>query len=75
MTEDPWTDPDPQPGAFDADLAVIDPSCVEAHEGDPDAKLTVVLEIAGEDALRLQRLASERGQGPAEVIAALLRDA
>lgn len=38
MSKDPWTDPDPQPGDFDAFLAGTDPSDrsrVEAHEGDP----------------------------------------
>jgi hypothetical protein len=39
---DPWTDPDPQPGDFDADLDDIDPRHVEAYPGDPDAKVTVI---------------------------------
>lgn len=75
MTKDPWTDPDPQPGDFDADLAEIDPRYVEVHEGNPNAKLTIVVGVEDEDALRLQRLASERGQRPAEVVSTLLRDA
>jgi hypothetical protein len=25
MAHDPWTDPDPQPGDFDADLTAVDP--------------------------------------------------
>jgi hypothetical protein len=37
MPKDPWTDPDPQPGDFDADLIAVDPHCVEAHPGNPDA--------------------------------------
>jgi hypothetical protein len=31
MAHDPWTDPDPQPGDFDADLTAIDPRYVEAY--------------------------------------------
>jgi hypothetical protein len=75
MTKDPWTDADPQPGDFDADLAAIDPRYVEAVPGNPDAKLTIVVGIEDEDAERLQRLASGRGQRPGEVISPLLRSA
>lgn len=42
MARDPWTNPDPQPGDFDADLAAIDPSHVEVHAGMPRAKLAIV---------------------------------
>ncbi|MGH2842686.1 MAG: hypothetical protein ACRDKL_03760 [Solirubrobacteraceae bacterium] len=75
MPHDPWTDPDPQPGDFDADLDAIDPRYVEAHLGNPDAKLTIVVGVEDEDAERLQRLAASRHQRPAEVIADLLRSA
>ncbi|MBB4661786.1 hypothetical protein BDZ31_001359 [Conexibacter arvalis] len=75
MARDPWTDPDPQPGDFDADLDAIDPRYVEAHPGDPDAKLTIVVGVEGEDAERLQQLAARRRQRPAEVISSLLRSA
>lgn len=75
MVPDPWTDPDPQPGDFDADLDAIDPRYVEAHVGNPDAKLTIVVGVEDEDAERLQQLAASRHQRPAEVIADLLRSA
>jgi hypothetical protein len=75
MTHDPWTDPDPQPGDFDADLTAIDPRYVEAHVGNPDAKLTIVVGVEDEDAERLQQLAARRHQRPAEVVADLLRSA
>lgn len=75
MANDPWTDPDPQPGDFDDDLAAIDPRYVEVHEGNPDAKLTIVVGIEDEDAERLQRLATARGQRPGDVISSLLRSA
>lgn len=75
MTSDPWTDPDPQPGDFDAELAKLDPRYVEHHDGDPDAKLIVVVGVEGEDAKRLERIAEARGQKAADVIAELLRDA
>lgn len=75
MPQNPWTDPDPQPGDFDAELAEIDPRYVEAHEGNPDAKLTIVVGIEDKDAERLQQLAAERHQRPGEVISSLLRSA
>jgi hypothetical protein len=75
MSTDPWTDPDPQPGDFDADLAHLDPRYVEHHEGNSDAKLVVVVGIEGEDAKRLERLAEARGKKAADVIAELLRQA
>lgn len=75
MTHDPWTDPDPQPSDFDADLDAIDPRYVEAHVGNPDAKLTIVVGVEDEDAERLQQLAASRHQRPADVVADLLRSA
>ena len=75
MSADPWTDPDPQPGEFDADLAKLDPRYVERHEGDPGAKLVVLVEVEGEDAKRLERLAEARGKTSADVVAELLREA
>jgi hypothetical protein len=75
MTNDPWTDPDPQPGDFDADLTDIDPRYVEVHPGNPDAKVTIVVGVEGEDAERLQQLAARRRQRPGEVFSSLLRSA
>ncbi len=75
MSTDPWTDPDPQPGDFDGELAKLDPRHVEHHDGDPDAALIVLVGVEGEDAKRLERLSQARGQKAADVIAGLLRDA
>jgi hypothetical protein len=75
MTKDPWTDPDPQPGDFDAELALLDASMVEHHAGDQDARLRVLVSVEGEDAARLARIAEARGKTPGEVVAELLRDA
>jgi len=75
MTETPWTDLEPQPGDFDADLGTIDPRFVESHRGDPNAKVRIVLSIEGEDASRLQRISAARGEKPTDVIADLLREA
>jgi hypothetical protein len=41
MVRDPWTDPDPQLGDFDAELAAISPREIEAHVCNPDAKLAI----------------------------------
>jgi hypothetical protein len=75
MSADPWTDPDPQPGDFDADLAKLDPRYVEHHEGDPEARLIVLVGVEGEDAKRLERLSEARGKKAADVVVELLRDA
>jgi hypothetical protein len=75
MSADPWTDPDPQPGDFDHDLARLDPRYVERREGYPDAKLVVLVGVEGEDAKRLERLSEARGKKAADVVSELLRDA
>lgn len=78
MTRDPWTDPDPQPGDFDDFLKSIDPRdprYVQVHEGNPDAKVTVLPGMSEEDARRLAELAAERGISVREVLAELVRNA
>jgi hypothetical protein len=75
MSTDPWTHPDPQPGDFDAELAMLDPRYVERHEGDPKARLIVLVGVEGEDAKRLERLAEARGKNAAAVVSELLREA
>jgi hypothetical protein len=75
MSESPWTDLEPQPGDFDAELATIDSRFVRAHQGNRDAKLRMVVSIEGEDAERLQRISTDRGEKPGVVIAELLRKA
>jgi hypothetical protein len=50
MTDNPWTDPDPQPGDFDADLAAIGPGYVEVLPGNPDAKVTTMVGVKDADA-------------------------
>jgi hypothetical protein len=75
MSKDPWRDPDPQPGDFDALLATVDPRFVEVHEGNTDAGLRILVSVEGEDAERLERIAGARGKKPGEVVAELLREA
>jgi hypothetical protein len=75
MSKDPWTDPDPQPGDFDDDLATLDPRYIQHHEGNAKAKLIVLVEVEGEDAKRLERISEARGKTAADVVAELLRDA
>lgn len=41
---DPWTDPDPQPGDFDAVLRALEAPGLEHCPGKPDAKLVIVSE-------------------------------
>lgn len=75
MAADPWTDPDPKPGDFDPELEKLDPRYVERREGDPDAKLMILVGIEGEDAERLERLTEARGKTAAGVVSELIRDA
>jgi hypothetical protein len=73
MPKDPWTDPDPQPGDFDEYVSTMDPRDIQVHEGNPNAKVTILVNVRGADASRLQRIAIERGQDIDEVIADLVR--
>jgi hypothetical protein len=75
MTKTPWTDPDPQPGALDAELDRARSDQIEIHEGNPEAKLSILVSVEGDDAKRLERIATERGQQPGEVVSQLLRSA
>jgi hypothetical protein len=50
MLRDPWADPDPQPGDFDAELAAISPCEIEANIGTSNAKLTILVSAEDEDA-------------------------
>jgi hypothetical protein len=75
MAKDPWVDPDPKPGDFDAELDRARSDQIEIHEGDPSAKLSILISVEGDDAKRLERIATERGQQPGEVVSQLLRSA
>jgi len=75
MNADPWTDPDPAPGDFDADLVSLAPELVTTHDGDASATLRILVSVEGEDANRLQRIADAQGKKPADVVADLLRAA
>lgn len=46
MSKDPWTDPDPQPGDFDSELDSSESSQIETHEGNPNAKLLILVRQA-----------------------------
>jgi hypothetical protein len=75
MSRDPWTNPDPQPGDFDAEFARLDESAFEYSEGHPGAKLRILISVEGEDVPRLERIAQARGKKPGDVVAELLRAA
>lgn len=75
MSKDPWTDPDPQPGDFDAEIDKMGPDDIEHHEGNPNAKLTVLVGVSAEDAQRLSELAAERHTSVQHVVAELVRNA
>ena len=75
MAKDPWTYPDPPPGDFDDELDAIDPRNVQVVEAGSGGKVTIVVSVEGEDAKRLERIATERGQGVDQVVADLVRNA
>ncbi len=75
MSKSPWTSEDPQPGDFDSELEKLDPALVERLPPNPDVKVRVVVDLDGDDAARLSRIAISRGEDPREVISSLLRDA
>jgi hypothetical protein len=74
MSSNPWTNPDPQPGDFDAYLATVDSADVEIHEGIPDTELRTLIGVRRKDAASLRRIAAERGQRVDEVVTDLLHD-
>jgi hypothetical protein len=55
----PWTDPDPQPGEFDAELDRARSDQIEIHEGNPEAKLSI---LTGFDRLDRPSGASSRSR-------------
>jgi hypothetical protein len=75
MAKDPWADPDPEPAEFDDELDAIDPRDVQVVEAGSGGKVTIVVSVEGEDAKRLERIATERGQGIDQVVADLVRNA
>jgi hypothetical protein len=75
MSKDPWTDPDPRPGDFDAELDRLGADAFEYHDGGAPATARIVVNLRGEDALRLADLAQARGKTPSDVVADLLRSA
>ena len=75
MAKTPWTDSDPQPSDLEAELDRARSDQIEIREGNPDAKFSILVSIEGDDAKRLEQIASKRGQQPGEVVSELLRSA
>ena len=75
MAKDPWTDPDPQPGDFDAALDPARSDQIEIRAGNPDAKLSILVTVKGDNAKQLERIVTELGRQPSEVVSQLLREA
>ena len=73
--KNPWTDPDPQLGDFDAEIEAMDPREIQHHPGNPDAEVIVLPGLNNEDTKRLVELAVERGKSIREVLAEVVRDA
>ncbi len=75
MNKLPTNAPDPEPGDFDVELGTISDADLEFVEAGSGGRLSIELLVEGEDARRLSRIATERGQRPGEVVAELLRSA
>jgi len=62
--DDPWINPDPQPGNFETLTMSLTarPDQIEVHEGNPDAKVLILVSVEGDDAKRLERIAAGRSQ-------------
>jgi hypothetical protein len=61
MTQDPWKDPDPQPGDFDTEL---DQAQVEIHEANPDAEVSILVSRATELRALLRHARPHGGNTP-----------
>ncbi len=75
MGDSIWTSEDPQPEDLDALLEKLDPSLIEDNPGGQRVRVRIVIDLEGDDAERLSRIAIARGEGAREVISSLLRDA
>lgn len=75
MSDSIWTSEDPQPEDLDAVLETLDPSLIEDNPGGQRVRVRIVVDLEGDDAERLSRIAIARGEGAREVISSLLRDA
>jgi hypothetical protein len=75
MSDSIWTSDDPQPEEVDALLEKLDPSLIEDNPGGQRVRIRIVVDLDGDDAERLSRIAISRGEGAREVISSLLRDA
>lgn len=75
MAKLPWTDPNPQPGDFDAELDHARSDQIEIHEGNPNAKLSILVSVEGDDAERLERSPPSAANESGEVVSELLRSA
>jgi hypothetical protein len=75
MSKRPTNPSDPQPGDFDAELETISDADLEFVEAGSGLAISIEVLVEGEDAKRLAKIASERGQRPGEVVAELVRNA
>lgn len=57
---DPWTDPDPQPGDFDAELRRLDVRHLDHLPGSTEAQLRIIAD--SEDGEHTRRPSGERRQ-------------
>ena len=69
------TSDDPQPEDLDAALTNMDGWVIEDHPGGQTVRTHITVDLGGDDAERLARISTERGEGPRVVISDLLHAA
>ena len=73
MTASPWPNPDPPPGALNADLESRAPELVTVRDGDPLATLSVVINVEAKTLAISNLVANARSKTAGDVVADLLR--
>jgi hypothetical protein len=67
--------PDPLPGDFDEELGSLESTDVQVVQPSRDRHLILQFTLEGDDAVALQRIADDQGEGPGEVVRSLIRAA
>lgn len=75
MSDALWTSDDPQPEDLDKALANMDGWVFEEHPVNPDVRVRLLVDLEGEDADRLSRIAVRRGESTRQALSELIRDA
>ncbi|MGA9876812.1 MAG: hypothetical protein WBQ21_13500 [Solirubrobacteraceae bacterium] len=70
-----YPETDPLPGDFDEELGELDSADVQVVEASGDRSLVLQVTLDVDDAAALQKIASNQGERPGEVVRSLIRAA